>query len=143
MKGLTKGFHTRVQVFTLVELLVVIAILAILVAVVVPNFTGLIGKGELQTYNAEKKTVQTIIDAYMADSRVSVITASTVQHTAIPSAEFCATCTGIATYFRQATKWCWSVSTTGLVVKPTLAAATAAGACGATAPPAAPDGPYV
>ena len=52
--------------FTLVELLIVLAILAILVAVVLPNFTGLLGKSQTTAADAEKVIVQTAIDAKMA-----------------------------------------------------------------------------
>jgi prepilin-type N-terminal cleavage/methylation domain-containing protein len=52
--------------FTLVELLIVLAILAILVAVVLPNFTGLLGHSQETAASAEKTIVQTAVDAKMA-----------------------------------------------------------------------------
>ncbi len=52
--------------FTLVELLIVLAILAILVAVVLPNFTGLLGKSQDTAKAAELNVVQTAVDARMA-----------------------------------------------------------------------------
>jgi type IV pilus assembly protein PilA len=52
--------------FTLVELLIVLAILAILVAIVLPNFTGLLGKSQTTAADAEKVIVQTAVDAKMA-----------------------------------------------------------------------------
>ena len=121
--------------FTLVELLVVIAILSILVAIVVPNFTGLIGRGDLATYNAEKRTAQAIADAYMADNRLSAFTAAwTIKHTVIPTGAQAPGTTLVETYFRQATKWCWAVATDGKVTNSTDALA-----CGAS-PPAIPAG---
>jgi type IV pilus assembly protein PilA len=66
--------------FTLVELLIVVAILAVLVAIVVPNFTGLLGTGQETAGAAEKVIVQTAVDAKMADqnmaSTVAIITAT-------------------------------------------------------------------
>ena len=50
--------------FTLVELLIVIAILGVLMAIVVPNLSGLLGRGKEQSFNADKATIQTSVDAY-------------------------------------------------------------------------------
>ena len=137
MSGLLTRLRRGESGFTLVELLVVIAILAILVAVVVPNFTGLIGKGELQTYNAEKKTMQTIVDAYLADNRISALAAvQTVKHGVIPTAVWkVGETSNIGTYFRQATKWCWSVALANGQVTNSIVVLD----CGA-APPAIPTG---
>ena len=52
--------------FTLVELLIVVAILAVLVAVVLPNFTGLLGSSKTTAADAENVIVQTAVDARMA-----------------------------------------------------------------------------
>lgn len=121
--------------FTLVELLVVIAIMAILVAVVVPNFTGLIGRGNLVSYNSEKLATQAIVDAYMADNRISAFTAAwTIRHTVIPSGAKAPGTSLVETYFRQATNFCWSVATDGKVTNSQDAIA-----CGST-PPAIPSG---
>ena len=50
--------------FTLVELLVVLAILAILIAVVVPNLTGLLDGASTTAMKTEKDVVLNAIDAY-------------------------------------------------------------------------------
>jgi len=50
--------------FTLVELLIVISILGVLVAIVVPNVGGLLGAGKEASFNADKATIQTAVDAY-------------------------------------------------------------------------------
>lgn len=47
--------------FTLVELLIVLAILSVLAAVVIPNITGMMGRGAEQSFNTDQKTVQTAV----------------------------------------------------------------------------------
>ena len=54
--------------FTLIELLVVIMILGVLAAVVTLAVTKFIGKGTLESANAELVTVQTAIEACLADA---------------------------------------------------------------------------
>ena len=123
MKELFRRLRQAESGFTLVELLVVIAIMAILVAVVVPNFTGLIGRGDLVAYNAEKRTIQSVMDAYLADNRVSTFTAAwTVVDGTAPSGAKAPGTTLIETYFRQPTKWCWKVATDGKVTNSVLVA---------------------
>ena len=55
--------------FTLVELLIVIAILGVLMAIVVPNLSGLLGRGKQQSYDADLATIQTAVDAYYLTSK--------------------------------------------------------------------------
>ncbi len=111
MKRLTRLFHKEESGFTLVELLVVIAILAILVAVVVPNFTGLITRGKTEAQAAELKTIQTVVDAYMADQRVSSLAAATtITPINYSSGSFGA-------YFRAAPNCDYAVATTGAVTQ--------------------------
>ena len=68
MRAMTKGVRkgSGEQGFTLVELLIVLAILAVLVAVVLPNFTGLLGGSKTTAAKAELNIVQTAVDARMA-----------------------------------------------------------------------------
>ncbi len=54
--------------FTLVELLVVLAIMAILIAIVVPNLTGFLGRGKQQSYTADRNIIQAAVDAYYTDT---------------------------------------------------------------------------
>ena len=53
--------------FTLVELLIVLAILAVLAAVVIPNVTGMFGRGAQQAWETDVKTIQTATATYYFD----------------------------------------------------------------------------
>jgi len=64
--------------FTLTELLIVVAILGVLVAVVLPNFVGLLGNAQNTSGAAELNIVQTAVDARMAAESLSSTTAVTV-----------------------------------------------------------------
>ena len=46
--------------FTLVELLIIIAILAIVAAVVIPNVTGMFGRGSEEALKTETDVIQTV-----------------------------------------------------------------------------------
>lgn len=63
--------------FTLTELLIVVAILGILVAVVLPNFVGLLGSSKTSAGAAELRIVQTAVDAKLANTQQSTTTAIT------------------------------------------------------------------
>jgi type IV pilus assembly protein PilA len=104
--------------FTLVELLIVLAILAILVAVVLPNFTGILGKSQTTAASAEKTIVQTAVDANMAASGLATTTAITTATTDMTTASG-----GFGlypSYMRgTATKGTYTVDTTGKVTQAT------------------------
>ena len=102
--------------FTLVELLIVLAILAVLVAVVLPNFTGLLGKSQTTAADAERTIVQTAVDAKMAADGLATTTAITTATTDMTDSGF-----GLyPTYMRgTATKGTYTVDTTGEVTQAT------------------------
>ena len=102
--------------FTLVELLIVLAILAVLVAVVLPNFTGLLGGSQTTAGDAERIIVQTAVDAKMAAESLSTTTAITAATTDMTTA---AGGFGLyPTYMRgTATKGTYTVDTTGEVTQ--------------------------
>ncbi len=54
--------------FTLVELLIVLAILAVLAAVVIPNVTGMFGRGAEQAFKTDEKTVTMGVATFYFDS---------------------------------------------------------------------------
>ena len=65
------------QGFTLTELLIVVAILGILVAVVLPNFVGLLGSSKTSAGSAELNILQTAVDAKLANTSSATTTAIT------------------------------------------------------------------
>ena len=77
----TKRKQSGEEGFTLVELLIVLAILAVLVAVVLPNFTGLLGGSQTTAADAENVIVQTAVDAKMAAESLATTTAITTATT--------------------------------------------------------------
>ncbi len=63
--------------FTLVELLIVVAVLGVLVAIVTASFPGLLGGAQSNSAAAELDIVQTAVDAKMAATSSSSVTAVT------------------------------------------------------------------
>jgi prepilin-type N-terminal cleavage/methylation domain-containing protein len=61
--------------FTLIELLVVVTILGVLAGIVTLSLVGLTTNASVQSCNAEYKTVQAAIDAFMANNNLDTITA--------------------------------------------------------------------
>src|SRR6266446_5697358 len=64
------------QGFTLIELLVVVTILGVLAAIVTLSLVGLTTNATVQSCNAEYKTVQAALDAYMANNNFGTLPGS-------------------------------------------------------------------
>ncbi len=81
MVGQSKEFKGRVfrgeSGFTLIEMMVVVGIIAVLAAVIIPNIGKFIGSGEQGAKDAEYESVQTAMNAMMADKAVTTIVANT------------------------------------------------------------------
>ena len=106
----TRRLHRGQKGFTLMELLIVVAILGVLAAVVIPRFTGLIGRGETEAASTELEVVQTALVAYMADHGVSGVTA---QGTAVQLPED--TYNYFDEYLQTSTGWTYSWTSEGTV----------------------------
>ena len=63
--------------FTLIELLVVIGIIVALAAITIPLVTRFTGSGKEGALAAETETIQTAMNAMMADQNITVVTAKT------------------------------------------------------------------
>ena len=102
--------------YTLTELLIVVAILGILVAVVLPNFTGLLGGAKTNSAASELNIVQTAVDAKMAAGSLTTTTAITSATSDMTTA---AGGFGLApSYMRStATKGTYTVAGTGTVTQ--------------------------
>ena len=101
--------------FTLIELLVVIGIIVALAAITVPLVTKFAGKGDEGALKAETETVQSAMNAMMADKGIIAVTANdkgTTSNgqktwTALPAGTGAATLDGYLK--KNATKffYCW------------------------------------
>ena len=74
MAGSLKKLASRIpggqKGFTLIEMIVVVGIIAVLAAVIVPNIGRFIGTGEDGAKSAEWESVQTAMNAMMAEAAV-------------------------------------------------------------------------
>ncbi|MCH7620646.1 MAG: type II secretion system protein [Chloroflexi bacterium] len=87
MAGSLKKLASRItggqKGFTLIEMIVVVGIIAVLAAVIVPNIGKFIGTGEDGAKSAEWESVQTAMNAMMAESAVNTVPASSSGSAAI------------------------------------------------------------
>ncbi len=88
--------------FTLVELLMVLAILAILVAVVLANFTGLLSGSKATANSAELNIVQTAVDVRMANESLATYPDTSADTDDMSAAQF----NLYPTYMRSSTSNC-------------------------------------
>ena len=117
MKLFMKRIRRENKGFTLVELLVVIAILAVLAAIALPNFTGLVDDGQTEAAAAELDMVQTSMDVMMAKAGISAVTvtAATSDMITFPTGNVL-----YPTYMRTGnTTGTYSCDATGLVTQAT------------------------
>ncbi|MBM2827006.1 MAG: ral secretion family protein [Dehalococcoidia bacterium] len=73
MRRILKKAGEGEEGFTLLELLVVVALMAVMMAVVMPNFLGVIATGKTEANATELRGVQTVVDAYLAENRTSTL----------------------------------------------------------------------
>jgi prepilin-type N-terminal cleavage/methylation domain-containing protein len=70
--------HTKGEKgFTLVELLIVFTLLAVLAAIMIPNFSGLVAYGHTEAAATELSIVQTAMDAMMAKNSLASVNVTT------------------------------------------------------------------
>jgi prepilin-type N-terminal cleavage/methylation domain-containing protein len=112
----TKKLHRGQKGFTLMELLIVVAILGVLAAVVIPRFTGLIGRGADEAAATELEVVQTAMVAAMTAAPVSAVTAQATD-LALDSSSTAPAAAPIGPYLQTATKYMYTWDTLGIVVQ--------------------------
>ena len=103
--------------FTLIEMIVVVGIIAVLAAVIVPNIGKFIGSGETGAKNAEWESVQTAMNAMMADKAITTVTATegntfarTADWSSLPAGLGSATLDGYLQSPNTPYYYCWDTS---------------------------------
>ncbi len=117
LKKFTRSFRYGQKGFTLVELLIVIAILGVLAAVVIPNVSKFTKSSAIAAGKAERQTLQTSVDAMMADAGIAALTAAvTGWQGAAGAVTYNGTTYDANQYLRRTpTKGTYSVATEGTV----------------------------
>ena len=122
MKSAITGVSRRLQRsesgFTLIEMLIVVGIIVALAAAIVPQVVSFSGKGEEGKKTSEKSTIQSAIDAMMAEKGITTITAVTGNTaindwTANPAGTGSATLDGYTTI--TSSEWFYCYATDGQI----------------------------
>ena len=112
-----KCLHRSQKGFTLIELLIVIAVLGVIAAVVVPNVGRYTASGVKAAAQSELLTVQTAIDAAMAEAGSS--TGITGTFSSASDITFTCDTSGtsddvkVSSFLRRTVVGTWTVKTTG------------------------------
>ena len=81
IKSIATGIGQRIRKnesgFTLIEMLIVVGIIVALAAAIVPEVVSFSGKGEEGQKSSEQSTVQSAMDAMMAEQGATTVTAVT------------------------------------------------------------------
>jgi type IV pilus assembly protein PilA len=123
VKGFLKKFVAKVTKgqggFTLIEMIVVVGIIAVLAAVIVPNIDKFIGAGEEGAKDAEWESVQTAMNAMMAEESITTVAVTGVNAINDWSTKPAAAPQALATYLQGSTAteyyYCWDVN--GILTK--------------------------
>ena len=111
----TKKLHRGQKGFTLMELLIVVAILGVLAAVVIPRFTGLIGRGATEAAATELEVVQTAMVAAMTAAPVATV--SIGEDVALSNTSAVPTEAPIGPYLQTSTAYLYSWTDIGVVTQ--------------------------
>jgi len=105
--------------FTLIELLIAVAILGILAAIAVPNLLNFVAKGNATAAQAEHATVQTALDAVVADAGQTTIIAGDYSATTPYTITVGSKTYSLQTYLRSndKIKGTYHINTDGTVVQ--------------------------
>ncbi|MDD5509374.1 MAG: prepilin-type N-terminal cleavage/methylation domain-containing protein [Dehalococcoidales bacterium] len=107
----TRRLHRGQKGFTLMELLIVVAILGVLAAVVIPRFTGLIGRGQTEAATTELSIVQTAMVAAMTDAKTATVSPQATYIQLTPSTAL------IGNYLQTDTNWTYIWDDNGTVTQ--------------------------
>jgi prepilin-type N-terminal cleavage/methylation domain-containing protein len=77
MKGIFKRYSRGEKGFTLIELMIVFTLLAVLAAIMIPNYSSLVTYGHTEAAATELSIVQTAMDAMMAKASLTSVNATT------------------------------------------------------------------